>query len=155
VTRLLIAAGCDGRGDHDQPWDMPGEWDRVALPPPSGQSVAFFRSLPHGTEGYWPDLRCLLDCITDSGYEPFVVVTVRDPSCSERSHVLNHACAGDYHRAYRTIFSVLGNLPWTFAVYESLILDGLAAVNGLLQRCGLSPLHELPESLRNENVKHW
>jgi hypothetical protein len=88
-------------------------------------------------------------------HEPFVVVTVRDPTCSERSHGLNHACAGDYHRAYGMIFSALGSVPWTFAVYESLILDGLAAVNGLLQRCALSLLQEMPESLRNENVKHW
>ncbi|GIW80410.1 MAG: hypothetical protein KatS3mg105_2217 [Gemmatales bacterium] len=155
VTRLLVAAGCAGKGDHYQPWDIPGQWDRVALPQADQQSVVLCRSLPHGVEGCWPDLHCLLGDILASGYEPFVVVTVRDPTCSERSHVLNHACAGDYCRAYRTIFSAIGDLPWTFAVYESLLLGGLAAVNALLGRCGLSALAELPEPVRNENIKHW
>ncbi len=155
VTRLLVAAGCAGRGDHHQPWDIPGQWDRVALPTASGQHVVVCRSLPHGVEGCWPDLHRLLGGIIDSGYEPFVLITVRDQTCSERSHRANHTCLGDYHRAYRTIFSALGDVPWTFAVYESLPLGGLAAANALLRRCGLPCLAELPESLRDENAKHW
>ncbi|MFN4261633.1 MAG: hypothetical protein ACK4RK_20310 [Gemmataceae bacterium] len=155
VTRLLVAAGCAGHGGHYQPWDLRGQWDRVTLPPAHGRNVVFFRSLPHGVDGCWLDLHRLLDNIQQSGYDPFGVVTVRDPTCSERSHIRNHACTGDFHRAYHMIFSAIGDLPWTFAVYESLILGDLAAVNGLLERCGLPPLPELPESLRNENHKHW
>jgi hypothetical protein len=124
------------------------------LPPAADRNLVVCRSLPHGIEGSWPDVSHLLGGIVESGYEPFVVVTVRDQTCSERSHRAHHACAGDYRRAYRFIFSALGDVPWTFAVYESLALGGLAAVNALLQRCGLPGLRELPESLRNENNKH-
>lgn len=155
VTRLLVAAGCVGQGEHHQPWDIPGQWDRVALPKASDHHVAFFRSLPHGVEGCWPDLHHLLDSIQDAGFAPFFLVTVRDPTCSQRSHARHHLCLSDYARAYRMLFSAIGDRPWTFAVYEALILNGLAAVNGLLERCKLPPLARLPESLRDENRKHW
>lgn len=155
VTRILVAAGCAGQGDHFQPWDVVDQWDRVALPPPSGQDVAFFRSLPHGVQGSWPKMDRLFADVADQGYEPFVVVTVRDPTCSQRSHVLHHSCAGDYSRAYRSIFAAVGELPWTFAVYESLILGRLAAVNDLLRRCGLPTLAQMPEPLLNKNAQYW
>jgi LPS sulfotransferase NodH len=155
VTRLLVAAGCAGLGDHQQPFDVLGDWNQIELPPASNRPIALYRSLPHGKEGAWINLRRILKAIVRAGFEPFAVVAVRDQTCAERSHELNHACAGDYRRAYRDVFAALGRTPWTFAIYESLTLGGLPAVNALLKRCGLPALATLPESLRNENRKHW
>src|SRR5581483_9496380 len=77
VTRCLIAAGCQGCGDHAQ--DLDASLDGAA------DLIVWRRSLPHGS--LWPDLREMLLALRSHGYAVQVLVTVRSHYCMVRSQI--------------------------------------------------------------------
>lgn len=80
VVRLLGAGGCYGRSDHRQPFDLRGDWDRMAkagLYSSTAEAAPCYvmhRSIPHAK--HWTDLRRLAGSIQTNGLEP-VFVTIR------------------------------------------------------------------------------
>lgn len=133
VTRVLIAAGCAGDASHFQPFDngIPRGHDRIV----------WRRSVPHA--GQWPAVSHLLILVRNAGYQPHVIVTMRDWSATavaqvSATHVKTKEQAlENLQRAYRCIFRDLGSVDYTIVNYESFGTSQMA-IDLFLQRLGLS-----------------
>lgn len=135
VTSLLIRAGCQGTaGMHG---------DFVQTLPTVETPAAIIRSVPHGPR--FPDLGAEYRTLRNRGYYTRYVVTMRDPFCVVSSMEANRGHSKDqaweiYRRAYPFIFRhiELEKIPWTAAVYESIVARPVEAVRSLLLVLGLS-----------------
>jgi len=155
TTAVLIAGGCLGSSTTRQPFDCSAD-PHVFVPPRDGtDKVVWHRSLPYRADGLWLDLDRLLRSIRLEDYEVFVVVPVRDPTCIDLS-AQAHPHQTDHRRAYAEVFTFVtrNGLPWTFSVFESLILHPEPAAKALLARCGLQLEAPLPE-VKDTDAKHW
>jgi len=138
LTGLLVMLGCLGNDGHAQPFDE-------EIPPASGQPIVWRRSYPHGgKEGdahgiirHWPPLLTLSDKVIAAGYDPVVLIMVRDWYAVARSQMANEL-APDYpsaidqiRHAYLRLFHSLivvstergYHLPYCMVSYESVTAD--------------------------------
>lgn len=135
MTRLLVAAGCQGEGDHVQRWDTE--------PPTNEQTIVWLRSVPHAHQT--PNLVRMVRGLHANAYEVSAVVMTRDwfstaASQVRMGHVEDRNEADEHIRAaYIWIFSQLSRVGVPFYVisYEALcarpseIMAHLCAALGL------------------------
>ena len=162
TARILVAAGCDGDGRTEQRFDRAGDWEGFRPASDGRRPIVWHRSIPHGRPPTWPRIPALVNQLWYHGYLVHLIVTVRNWYCVAASQAAAHGYHGNLMggigRAYQHIFQGIGecNLPWTMAVYESFLLDGLPAVNPFLDGLGLAPLDsQALETLTNENRKYY
>jgi len=124
VTRILMAAGCDGDGQHLQRWDK-------QLPPAESRLVVWRRSVPH--HHVWPDIPQMAWLMGLEGYKTEAVVTVRRWAPMIASQVATFAHVPDdetavanIHRAMAWIFRGIAaaGLPFHVVTYEGLCAPG-------------------------------
>jgi len=135
ATRILIAAGCHGDGDHEQWFDqaLPGD-----LP-----LIVWRRSVPHARA--WPDLARWIVQVRGTGYTVEAVVMMRDwlsmcRSQVKRQHVREIGEAEMHARfAYASIFTVLAATitPYIVLSYDNLVARPMAVQRWLAQRLNL------------------
>lgn len=150
MTRLLIAAGCEGTDEHVQPWDSQT---------PTAPLIVWRRSLPHG--GQWPDVQSLITRLQAAHYSVTALVMSRDwhpmaLSQIDNGHVADMAQAIDHvRRAYGLIFPALAatQTPFELVNFESLVARPQQAAAQLMTRLGL-PVPECVEVF-DANVKHY
>lgn len=119
ATRLLLAGGCQGDGDHVQRFDE--------LLPVDLDLVVWRRSVPHA--GAWPDLATWIMGTRHSGYAVEAVVTTRDWMCMCESQVaaghVRQVTEAEMHArfAYHAILTALANTStrYTLLSYEALV----------------------------------
>lgn len=149
VSRILIAAGCVGDGDHVQRWD-------VQLPTEE-PLIVLRRSMPHAKS--WPDLRYLAAKLASRNYEVTVLVIVRDRTATVDSQIkTGHVATTEQahahiHEAYLRVFGFLAEsgLPYVIVPYES--LASKPSVRALCRSLGLPrPNHE---AVFDGNTKHY
>ena len=139
MTRLLLASGCIGDGDHAQRWD-----EQL----PDGETpIVWRRSLPHG--GEWPSLDLMTHKLRKHGYAVFAVVMTRDWTAVARSQMehWNHSwesALDNLRTAYPYIFASLlkFQVPYVMVSYESLVQYGPQSLEDLLASIGLTPPDE-------------
>lgn len=135
MTRLLIAADCQGDDGHEQ------RWDREA---PKGEMIVWRRSFPHG--GEWPKIEELAGSLIGQGYQVMFLVMSRDwhamsDSQIQAGHVPGMETALKHIRdAYSRIFAFLTITGYPFEIvnYETLIRPGGEAVFCLMNRLELT-----------------
>lgn len=150
ITKLLIAAGCEGDGEHKQRFDKH---------PPTEPLVVWRRSVPHAEK--WPNLSAMVELLRQSGYAVTAVVTTRDWKCMIRSqidrvHAVNKKEAIDHLRvAYPHIFQHLSakNVPFFLLSFDMLVQRPRETVEWLLSNLELS----VPEDFEiyDANVKYY
>lgn len=123
LTRLLVEAGCVGRGAGVQPFDGPGY--SIEIPHPRPERIAIVRSLPHA--GIWLDIEEQIRQLYHQGYRTTILVPIRDQYSQERSQLAaQHAhCRRDYLanqcRAYGIICDILSaGFDFLFVPYACL-----------------------------------
>ena len=119
LTRLLIAAGCEGSAAHHQPFDEQT---------PEGVSpLVWRRSVPQ--RGHWPDIASMVGELRRRNYSVHAIVTMRDwlPSAGSQvraGHVADRVQAYTHlARAYPHIFAELGRagVPFVCVTYAGLV----------------------------------
>ncbi|TWT35198.1 hypothetical protein KOR34_00860 [Posidoniimonas corsicana] len=149
MTSLLIDAGCYGDATHRQ---------RIDRTIPQSGPIVWRRSFPHG-DG-WPDAVAAIRRLQSSGYIAKAVVMTRDWHCVvqsqlERRHATDAETAlARLQDSYRRIYQALceTNIFYINVSYESLILNGGAAVSQALANFGLS---SAGATIGNGNEKHF
>ncbi len=154
-VRLLMAAGCRGRGEYAQEFDWPG---RVNLfKPPEGYAgpIVWFRSVPHRNE--WADASAMAGNVRAAGWEPCFLLPIRDAYCTKRSQTARGWDHGDVETQLRKCWESVffSGYCWRWCVYESLIHGGLPSANAVLRSLDLKPLQALPFGFHDGNVKHF
>ena len=147
VTRCLIAAGCEGSGDHYQTFDSSLE--------DAGNLIVWRRSLPYGS--HWPDMREMLVSLRQHGYEVRVLATVRSHYCMVQSQLAaQHACSvseAERHIAQAMIrivtFVSQFNLPVRYVTYEE-VVHSTEAFSRTLEEWGL----RWKTGIRDGNAKY-
>lgn len=150
MTKLLIAAGCEGDDGNEQRWDE-------GLP--QGDQVVWRRSLPHG--GVWPDLDEVLWGLNGRGYQVLFLVMSRDwhamgDSQVQAGHVSDMETALKHIRdAYSRICATLTITGYPFEIvnYETLVRPGGEAVARLMERLGLTIVR--PVDIYDGNAKYY
>ncbi|MHC4698498.1 MAG: hypothetical protein ACYTFA_17330, partial [Planctomycetota bacterium] len=109
LTKLLVSAGCWGKGKTEQPVDEDEDGFSLKLPDPLPELLVFFRSVPHALE--WNLLRKNLQELRGAGYETTVLIVIRDPEFLEQSQIRSkHVTSTDQARgqiglAFQQIFA--------------------------------------------------
>lgn len=150
MTRVLIACGCFGDGQHYQRLNE--------APSPLGVDIAWFRSVPYA--GGWPDLIRLQDMVKGVGLLSTVLVMARDINAMAQSQVkVGHVSAlrvayRNISRAYREIYYAINqrDTPCTMVSYEALSNPGY--LGWLLGRLELELISEL-EPIENRNGQYY
>lgn len=149
VTRLLLAAGCYGDGDHVQRLDTHIPEDKPLL--------VWRRSVPHANE--MPNIAEMALALVRAGYVVTAVITVRDWLCTAQSqvkapHAPNDAAAlYSLQNAYRHIFAELpAFVPYIMVNYESLALQPERGAANLYSLLNLTP--ETAVYIYNGNEKY-
>ena len=152
MTRLLIAAGCDGDGDHHQRFDDTA---------PTTDLIVFRRHMPARRIPAWADGQNVFDALRSLGYAVTVVIMTRDRHCTIKSQLAApHAddVAGAYfwlHETWREIFKHLpDDMPFHIVSYESLVQRPYRAVTALYKQLGLEPATAF-ETIRDGNEKYY
>ena len=147
VTRCLLAAGCQGWGDHEQGFDSSLD--------DAGELIVWRRSLPHG--GQWSDLRQMLLALRQRGYDVRVLATIRSHYCMVRSQ-LRARHVQTPREAERNIseamcrivgFVAESNLPVRWVPYEEVVHNS-EAFSRTIQEWGLN----WKTGLRDGNAKY-
>lgn len=122
VTRIMIAAGCRGDGQHKQRHDT--DIPRAVR----GKPIVWRRSMPHLRQ--WPDLVSMAEKLNDLDYVPAVIITHREWYAMARSQIANgHAPSmsratanikSAYEQAYRWTHGSVKR--WMTVTYESVLL---------------------------------
>lgn len=152
LTRLLIAAGCAGDGDHHQ------RFDNVA---PTADLIVFRRHFPDGRVPAWAEGRDVFRALRWLGYSVSVVIINRDWHCTIQSQLAApHAAdvVGAYHwlhDTWRKIFHYLpDDMPFYIVSYESLVQRPQVATAALLKQLDLCPLPAM-EPIKDGNEKYY
>jgi hypothetical protein len=136
MTRLLMAAGCIGDGEHEQRWDTAQ---------PDGETpIVWRKSLPHG--GEWPSLDLMTHRLRERGYTVYALVMARDWTAVARSQQEHwghtwETALDNLRTAYPYIFSSLlkFQVPYVMVSYESLVQHGSRSLGELLGSIGITP----------------
>jgi hypothetical protein len=151
ITRLLIAGGAVGDGDHDQRFD---------IEPPRHEPVAVWRrSIPHRHE--WPNIGSMVDVLQARAYHVEAVVTQRDwwPMTQSQigPHVADrHEAEANIRRAYAHIYGSLAacSVPFVTVSLEGLILRPHDISQWVRGRFGLDAL-AAHEAILDVDEKWW
>lgn len=152
LTRILVAAGCNGDGTHGQRFDtdIPGD----------EEYIVWRRSFPHARR--WPDIENMVERLREKDYKIFTFVTTRDWYPMLQSQI-NRGYAKDVNmsfqnaqNAYALIFSKLNKLGLRCAMfsYEALILEPRNYLSFMLSLVGLEPPDNF-EKIVNGNKKYY
>lgn len=154
MTRLLVAAGCQGEGDHVQRWDT--------HPPVSEEPIVWLRSVPHARQT--PDIVAMVRRLWARGYKVKVVVMLRDWHSTLASQVrMGHVKSKDQGQrhirdAYVWIFSQVAeaSVPFYVVSFEALVARPDATMTWLCDALGLEWRDGmLPEPVLDENAKYY
>lgn len=145
----LVACGCAGSGEIDQPWDSG---------PPAGELVAWRKSFPHG--GEWTNIPRFVAALWGAGYEVRAYMTNREWHSTALSQIQHkHVCSYEngtrnLRRAHAVIASGLSDLeiPWLAIQYEQ--LGCLEYRTAMLAAFGLSFTSPVPE-FAGQNAKYY
>ena len=99
LTRILIASGCEGSAEHEQPWDKKLPYDQPL--------IVWRRSLPHSEK--LPPIRWILRQLKDRGYETTIIITHVDKDTQDYSYI--HSQIGE-------------SVEYVKVNSEELVLDG-------------------------------
>lgn len=164
VTRLLLAAGLKGNGNHQQEFDTVIE--------PGLKQIVWRRSYPHGSPGShdrWPDALEMVAKAEQNGYKlKHVVVTHRDwyaashSAARRRVSVASVRHAVDFNRkAYALIYRQLwllqeetGFTNYTMCSYDELVAYPNLYSDWLIKAAGLK-WKGTPEEIFNSNQKFY
>lgn len=125
MARLLCNYGCMGSYEHLQYFDN-------ELPDAQNNPIVWRRSVPHA--GQWPEFQSITKQICLHGFEPHIVITIRDLFATAKSQInVGHVqtfdeAVSNYKKAYLSIFSFLSQWPqftYSLITYESLILNSV------------------------------
>jgi len=163
VTRILIAAGCEGIATAQgkpQFKGWPQKWD--VEDPTDETMIVIRRSLPYHPYRQWPDMDALIERFRGLGFEVSFIITERDVDCTIASQLNNgyvqsqdqglnemhrviHICQGLISRE-KPLYYICG--------YESLVSDPKETVAAMLKSLDLPALKELPEEIYDGNHKY-
>ena len=80
LTRILIASGCEGSAEHDQPWDKKLPYDQPL--------IVWRRSIPDKDSSEpVPAIRWILRQLKDRGYETTIIITLEDNDTQDYSYI--------------------------------------------------------------------
>lgn len=151
LTSILIAGGCSGSADHEQPWDK--KW------PVNEKLIVWRHSVPHGVQ--FPDLAGIVKVLRGKGYMVQALATVRDPWATAKSataagHTNNVLESyAEQEKAIRHIYQQFGivNCPVMCVPYEALVTRP-TAVQATMRKFYLLPKTPKVE-VYDGNVKHY
>jgi len=83
-TRILCSCGCFGAGIPEQPF---GTYAPLVMPDPPPDTIALYRSLPHG--GEWIDILSFICELEEYGYNVTTMAMYRDFDVTAKSQVVN------------------------------------------------------------------
>lgn len=164
VTRLLIAAGVEGDGNHIQRFDT--------NIPEGYQNIVWRRSYPHGKPGSsdrWPDALAMIEKAEQSGYQlKHIIVTHRDWNAASHSAARRRASIPSVskaiefnRRAFLMIYQSLNDLKssrdfndYTMCSYDQLVAFPSLYSNWLIKHLGLKWERE-SEEIFNSNLKFY
>lgn len=164
VTRLLLAAGLKGNGNHQQEFDGDIE--------PGLGKIVWRRSYPHGKPGSadrWPNALQMVAKAEASGYKlKHIVVTHRDwyaashSAARRRASIASVRHAMDFNRkAYGLIYRQLwllqeqtGFTKYTMCSYDELVAYPELYSDWLIKAVGLK-WAQTPEEIFNSNQKFY
>ncbi len=157
LTRLFIAAGCVGDGDHYQ--RMNDQQTRQELLD-SSNHIVWRHSVPEAFE--WPEAASHVKLLEESGRSVRAFIIVRDwwPMANSQvanRHVDNMAAAFDnLKRAYRVTLDSLHQCgcDYSMVTYESFVLHPDEAVRTLMYMAGL-PMPVDYEKPLDQNAKWY
>jgi hypothetical protein len=153
MTNLLVNWGCAGEGGHSQLIDSDVWWRAVKDKP---DYLVWRRSFPHG--GIWPEPSMMIRRLSDHGYQPHFVITLRSKTpCVESQvkvgHVRSHK-EGEFKLLQAmcqiTAFAISFGVPWSMVTYEGLIYSQKLR-RALCKELGLK---WQDMEFRDENSKH-
>jgi hypothetical protein len=152
MTRLLIAAGCEGDGDHGQRWDNEE---------PQGDLIVLRRHAPHGRPPSWAKTGNIIQSLQIIDYSVFVVIMSRDWHATIQSQLAApHVTTWDEglelcRNAWRAIITYLPcDVPFEVVSYEALTQRPFEMVLKLYDRLGLEYQGET-EYIFDGNVKYY
>lgn len=119
LTRLLVAAGCQGVGAHVQPWDT--------HPPTTESPIVWLRSMPHAHD--WDYLDDMVRYLRREWYGIYAVLIARSfPFCQQSQVVNGHTTAlmeatMQTEWAWKHLVADLDRLtvPFVVLTYEGLV----------------------------------
>lgn len=153
LTRLLIAGGCVGDGDHVQRWDYEA---------PEGDLVVLRRHQPTGRLPEWAEQHGnVITALQAFGYTVVGVIITRDWHCTVQSQLAApHAADVEEGRqlnmsCWRNIFLNLpDDVDYEIVSYESLAQRPQQVVDVLYRRLGLTSAEPV-ESIEDANGKYY
>lgn len=166
VTRILIAAGCEGHAGAAPKTEhaaWPQKWD--AQDPPAGVlRIVIRRTLPYHPDRTWPDLPALCERFTGLGYQVRLVTVSRNREIVARSQ-LREGMEPDVRTARAAVaraYRILGDIERLPALkglchrirYEELVSRPLYEVQRLCWAMGLPALSFIPEPIYNGNAAY-
>ena len=152
ITRLLIAAGCEGDGDHHQRYDDTA---------PMSDLIVFRRHMPDRRIPKWADDENIITAVQRLGYTVTVVIANRDWHCTIKSqlaapHAADVGEAYDWLRdSWRLIFKHLpDDVDFHIVNYESLVQRPYKVTATLCEQLGLKRPSAI-EYIIDGNEKHF
>ncbi len=80
LTNILIASGCEGSPEYEQPWDKKLPYDQPL--------IVWRRSVPDKDSGEpAPAIRWMLTQLRDRGYETTIIITYEDKDTQDYSYI--------------------------------------------------------------------
>lgn len=153
MTRLLMAAGCVGDGDHWQRWDELQPEEELIV-------IRRHRVLPSRVPP-WATSDNLVLALQAIGYNVFAVIVTRDwhaTACSQIAapHAPDaHTALASMRNTWRNIFANLpADVPFEVVSYESIVQRPRQTLSMLCQRVGLPPPAGL-EAVQDGNEKWY
>lgn len=152
LTRVLVAAGCEGDGTHGQRFD-------TEIPDKEGY-IVWRRSFPHARR--WPDIESMINRLREKDYKIFVYVTTRDWYAMAKSQ-MNRSYANSFsmafqnaQNAYALIFSKLNKLGIRCVMfsYDAMIAHPNQYLTIMLNLVGLEPPNDF-EPIGDGNAKYY
>lgn len=156
LTRLLVAAGCDGDANSEVAHNgWPQRWD--TQDPKHDQDIVIRRSLPYHPFRTWPDIKALCKRFKKLGYQVKIVAIDRSDKALASSQVAHGWVATkkqshDEHDACKQIMK--GLKPAHSMKYEMLVRKPTETTNKMLKALGLKSLRKLPEDVFDGNAKY-
>jgi len=154
LTRLFVAAGCNGDGnkDHTQRWDTEQ---------PHGDLIVWRRHVPTRRTPKWAIHENAIYALQSLGYDVHAVIIVRDwfptvQSALKANHRPNKAAVEEMNReVWRLMFRDLpSDVPFTVVTYESLIQRPQQAFYALCDHLGIERPSSF-EAIEDGNEKHF
>lgn len=151
LTRLLMAQGCSGDGDHWQRWDEQ---------PPEGDLIVFRRHVPTRRRPPWAQHPNAITALQMLGYDVHAVIIVRDWFATIESAQARHwPERAETYRQNREIWRLMfrdlpEGVPFTVVTYESLVQRPAQALAALYREIGLEQIAPV-EAIYDGNAKYY